>query len=76
MKRGEKKTGRPAHYEKRNGSLRTVGFRVDDETYAALERLEAAVKATGGIRHPRSVALRRAILDTDARVTANGGKFE
>lgn len=65
MKIGEKKTGRPASYEKRE-ILTTVSFRADAETMRAIELLTARAAAAGVIA-PRSVALRRAIIEAAER---------
>jgi len=66
MKLGEKKTGRPAHYEKRE-ELTNVSFRADAATMAALKTITAAAAAAGVIA-PRSVALRRAIQEAADRI--------
>lgn len=49
--------------------LPMVSFRVDQEVGAALERLEAAVGGDVVARRKRSVAIRRALLEADARLS-------
>lgn len=73
MRKGEKKRGRPASYEEREPMPRVVGVRLDAEAREALAKIEAAVKAAG-ILSPRSVAIRRALIETAARLDAMSWK--
>lgn len=57
------KIGRPRRGEER-GELHNINVRLDEETFAALERLESDLPR---IRGRRSIALRLAIKAADAR---------
>ena len=69
MKPSVKKTGRPARYEKRE-ELVHVTFRADAETLDAIKALTEAARAPG-VPAPRSVAIRRALIDAHARLKTN-----
>ncbi len=49
---------------KRKGEMRVVTFRIDRDTLAALEELEASMPK---VRGRRSIILRKLILDARAR---------
>ncbi len=61
---GIARIGRPTGSAPPTGDMRTVAFRVDEETYAAIERLADDVESE--IAHGRkSIAVRRAIMEAD-----------
>jgi predicted transcriptional regulator len=51
---------------------RTVTFQIDDDTKEAIEKLEAA--APPGLPRPRSYVIRRALIDSVARIGSKGGR--
>jgi predicted transcriptional regulator len=56
------------------GGLRMISFRVDDETFSALEELAAAVIGGGVVvKNRRSIAIRRAVLEARERLRAKSG---
>ncbi len=66
MRKGEKK---PPREESRAPMEMIIGVRLDEEARIALAKIEAVVSATG-VRSARSVAVRRALIETAARLDA------
>lgn len=67
-KRGYKKLGAPEEGEDRE-PLTKVSFKADGETLDAIEVITEDAREWGVVR-PRSVAIRRAIIDSAERVRA------
>ena len=65
-RRGYKKLGAPEDGEERE-PLMTTSFKADAETLAAIDALTEAA-TTWGIVRPRSVAIRRALIDAAERL--------
>ena len=65
-KRGHKKLGRPEDGDDRE-PLTKVTFKADNETLTALDVITEAAREWGVVR-PRSIAIRRAIIDAAEKV--------
>lgn len=59
---------------KQSERLTMVSFRVDEETLAALKRLEAAVAGGVVVKRRRSIAIRKALLEADERLSRSSRK--
>lgn len=62
------KPGHPAEGEEPRELLTKITFKADLETLRALMRLEREVAKLPGIRRVRSTAIRRALIETAARI--------